>query len=86
MLTCTGAQSRNRRVGEAIGRGMAPETAMFGSPEVAEGTRACLAATAMAKESGVEMPIANAVRRVLYELLAPREAIHALMTRDLRAE
>lgn len=86
MLTCTGLQSRNRKVGEEIGRGTPPEVAMARSPEVAEGTRACVAAVAMAAESAVEMPIAEAVRRVLYEGLAPRDAIHALMTRDLRSE
>jgi glycerol-3-phosphate dehydrogenase (NAD(P)+) len=86
MLTCTGSQSRNRRVGEEIGLGTPPEVAMARSPEVAEGTRACVAAVAMAAESAVEMPIAEAVRRVLYDGLGPRDAIHALMTRDLRAE
>ena len=86
MLTCTGAQSRNRRVGEEIGRGTPAPVAMDRSPEVAEGTRACVAAAAMAAASGVEMPIAESVRRVLYEGLPPREAIQSLMTRDLRPE
>jgi len=86
MLTCTGAQSRNRRVGEEIGRGTPPAEAIAKTPEVAEGTRACVAAVAMASASRVEMPIAAAVREVLYEGVAPRDAIRALMTRDLRAE
>jgi glycerol-3-phosphate dehydrogenase (NAD(P)+) len=54
--------------------------------EVAEGTRACLAVARLAARSGVEMPINDAVRRVLHEGLAPRAAIAELMTRDLRAE
>jgi glycerol-3-phosphate dehydrogenase (NAD(P)+) len=86
MLTCTGSQSRNRRVGEEIGRGTPPAEAIARTPEVAEGTRACVAAVAMAAASRVEMPIAAAVREVLYEGVAPRDAIRALMTRDLRAE
>jgi glycerol-3-phosphate dehydrogenase (NAD(P)+) len=86
VLTCTGAQSRNRRLGEEIGRGRHPAAAMAGLDEVAEGTLACLAAARLAAESSVEMPIAEAVRRVLYDNLAPGEAIHALMTRHLRAE
>ncbi len=86
MLTCTGAQSRNRRLGEEIGKGTRAEAAMSGASEVAEGTRACVAAVAMGAESAVELPIADAVRRVLYEGLAPREAIQNLMTRDLRSE
>ncbi|HKB69315.1 MAG TPA: NAD(P)H-dependent glycerol-3-phosphate dehydrogenase [Thermoanaerobaculia bacterium] len=86
MLTCTGPQSRNRRVGERIGRGESPAEAMAAVAETAEGTRACLAASRMAAESGIEMPINEAVRRVLYEGLSPREAVRELMTRDLRSE
>jgi glycerol-3-phosphate dehydrogenase (NAD(P)+) len=86
MLTCTGPQSRNRQVGERIGRGEAPRAAMEAMAEVAEGTRACLAAARLAARSGVEMPINDAVRRVLYESLSPRAAIAELMTRGLRAE
>jgi len=86
MLTCTGAQSRNRRVGERIGRGESPDRAMASVTETAEGTRACLAAARMAEASGIEMPINDAVRRVLYEGVSPRSAIRELMTRDLRSE
>lgn len=86
VLTCTGAQSRNRRLGEEIGKGRPPASAMEGLEEVAEGAFACLAAARFAAESAVEMPIADAVRRVLHENLKPRDAIHALMTRNLRAE
>jgi glycerol-3-phosphate dehydrogenase (NAD(P)+) len=86
MLTCTGAQSRNRGVGERIGRGESPESAMGALSEVAEGTRACLAGARLATAAGVEMPINDAVRRVLYESLPPRAAIAELMARDLRAE
>ena len=86
MLTCTGAESRNRGVGERIGRGEPPAQAMAAVRETAEGTRACLAAARMAEESRVDMPINDAVRRVLYEGLSPRSAIRELMTRDLRSE
>ena len=86
MLTCTGPQSRNRQVGERIGRGEAPGAAMAAMAEVAEGTRACLAVARLAARSGVEMPINDAVRRVLHEGLDPRAAIAELMTRGLRAE
>lgn len=85
-LTCTGSQSRNRRLGEAIGGGVTPETAMRESPEVAEGTLACLAAGKLASETGTEMPITESVRRVLYDHLSPRSAIEALMTRELKSE
>lgn len=86
MLTCTGPQSRNRSVGERIGRGETPRAAIAAVRETAEGIRACVAAARMAEASGIEMPINDAVRRVLYEGLPPRAAIHELMTRELRSE
>ncbi len=86
MLTCTGQQSRNRRVGEEIGHGRKLAEILVEMPEVAEGARTCLAVPALAARSGVEAPIAEAVVRVLYEDVPPREAIERLMTRALRAE
>ena len=55
-------------------------------PEVAEGARTCLAVPVLAARSGIETPIAEAVARVLYEDVAPQEAIERLMTRALRTE
>jgi glycerol-3-phosphate dehydrogenase (NAD(P)+) len=86
MLTCTGRQSRNRRVGEEIGRGRALSAVLAEMPEVAEGVRTCLAMPKIAAAAGVEAPIAEAVRQVLYEGVAPREAVQRLMTRALKAE
>jgi glycerol-3-phosphate dehydrogenase (NAD(P)+) len=86
MLTCTGQQSRNRRVGEEIGRGCKLSDILVQMPEVAEGARTCLAVPTLAARSGVEVPIAEAVVKVLYEDMPPREAIERLMTRALRAE
>lgn len=86
MLTSTGQQSRNRRVGEEIGRGRTLSQILVEMPEVAEGARTCLAVPTLAARSGVETPIAEAVVQVLYEDVPPREAIERLMTRALRAE
>jgi glycerol-3-phosphate dehydrogenase (NAD(P)+) len=86
MLTCTGRESRNRRVGEEIGRGRRLQDVLSEMPEVAEGVRTCLAMPRMAEAAGVEAPIAGAVVRVLYEGMSPREAVESLMTRTLRAE
>jgi glycerol-3-phosphate dehydrogenase (NAD(P)+) len=86
MLTCTGQESRNRRVGEAIGRGKALQDVLLEMPEVAEGARTCLAVPSMAAGCGVEAPIAEAVVQVLYEGIPPREAVARLMTRTLREE
>jgi glycerol-3-phosphate dehydrogenase (NAD(P)+) len=86
MLTCTGRESRNRRVGEEVGRGRVPSEVLREVPEVAEGARTCLAMPKMAQAVGVEAPIARAVVQVLYDGVAPREAVERLMTRALKAE
>lgn len=86
MLTCTGQQSRNRFVGEQIGRGRRLAEVLAEMPEVAEGARTCLAVPRMSGEAGVEAPIADAVVQVLYEDVPPREAVDRLMTRALRPE
>jgi glycerol-3-phosphate dehydrogenase (NAD(P)+) len=86
MLTSTGRQSRNRHVGEEIGRGRKLSEVLVEMPEVAEGARTCLAVPTLAARCGVEAPIAEAVVRVLYEDVPPRDAIERLMTRALKAE
>lgn len=86
MLTCTGRQSRNRHVGQEIGRGRSLSEILIEMPEVAEGARTCLAMPRLAAEAGVEAPIADAVVSVLYEGVAPRQAVERLMTRALKAE
>jgi glycerol-3-phosphate dehydrogenase (NAD(P)+) len=86
MLTCTGQQSRNRFVGEQIGRGRRLADVLVEMPEVAEGARTSLAVPRMAAEAGVGAPIADAVVQVLYENVPAREAVEALMTRALRPE
>lgn len=86
MLTSTGMQSRNRFVGEQVGRGRSLAAILAEMPEVAEGARTCLAVPAMAARAGTEAPIAEAVVRVLYEGVTPRDAIGQLMRRALKTE
>jgi glycerol-3-phosphate dehydrogenase (NAD(P)+) len=84
VLTCTGALSRNRHVGQALGAGRTLADATAGV--VAEGVRTTLAACALAEAAGIEMPIARQMRAVLYEGKPPREALDELMLRGLRRE
>ncbi len=86
VLTCTGALSRNRRVGYALGSGGDVAEALAGGRMVAEGVRTTLAACALAARASVEMPIADAMRAVLHEGKAPREALDELMLRALKRE
>lgn len=86
VLTCTGSLSRNRSVGLEIGRGATLNEVMLGRETVAEGVTTTESAKALAARQGVEMPIVNAVHRVLFERQPARWALVELMTRDLKAE
>jgi glycerol-3-phosphate dehydrogenase (NAD(P)+) len=86
VLTCTGALSRNRRVGQALGAGRTLAEATAGTPMVAEGVRTTLAACALADRTGIEMPIARQMDAVMYHGKPPRDAVEELMLRSLKRE
>ena len=86
VLTCTGALSRNRRVGQVLGAGRSLEEALRGTGMVAEGVRTTLAACALAERAGVEMPIAQQMRAVLHQGKEPQAAVDELMLRSLKRE
>lgn len=86
VLTCTGALSRNRAVGIAVGQGQSLDEVLAGKESVAEGVVTTESALALARRHGVEMPIASAVARILFAGAPAREVIAELMGRELRAE
>ncbi|HSP33419.1 MAG TPA: NAD(P)H-dependent glycerol-3-phosphate dehydrogenase [Thermoanaerobaculia bacterium] len=86
VLTCTGALSRNRSVGVALGQGKKLNEILDEAKFVAEGVKTSKAAKALAERYAIEMPITTEMYRVLYEDEPPRAAIHRLMTRTLKAE
>ncbi len=86
VLTCTGTLSRNRFVGEELGKGRSLDEIVSSMNEVAEGIKTSRAVQRLAKEAGIEMPITNEVAAVLYEGKTAREAVVNLMTRPLRSE
>ena len=86
VLTCTGSLSRNRAVGVEVGKGRQLEEVLRDKETVAEGVLAAQSARELAAREEVEMPIVDAVNRVLFEGKSARNAIGALMTRELRAE
>lgn len=86
VLTCTGALSRNRSVGIALGRGRRLDEILDETKFVAEGVKTSKAAKELAQRHGIEMPITTEMYRVLYENESPRVAIQRLMTRSLKAE
>jgi len=86
VLTCTGDLSRNRTVGRRLAEGALPAELLTRSRTVAEGVNACRSDVQLAARHAVEMPICQAVHRVLFEDRSPREAVEQLMSRDLRFE
>ncbi len=86
VLTCTGSLSRNRSVGVEVGKGTPLSKVLEGRETVAEGVLTTRSARALAAREGVEMPIVEAVYKVLFEDHSAKDAIEALMTRELRAE
>ncbi|MBX9927503.1 MAG: NAD(P)-dependent glycerol-3-phosphate dehydrogenase [Gemmatimonadaceae bacterium] len=86
VLTCTGSLSRNRTVGLEIGRGATLAEVLAGRETVAEGVVTTESTFALAAREGVEMPIVNAVHRILFERQPARWALVELMGRGLRRE
>ena len=86
VLTCTGDLSRNRRVGLALARGVALPRILAELGHVAEGVAAARGVRRLASHYALDMPIVDAVHRVLHEELSPRDAVLALLRREPRAE
>ena len=86
VLTCTGSLSRNRHVGEELGRGRTLAEITSSMSEVAEGVNTTRAVRNLARMLSVEMPITDQVCAVLYEGKSARAAATELMTRPLREE
>lgn len=86
VLTCTGSLSRNRFVGEQLGKGIPLEEISAGMNEVAEGIKTTLAVQQLADRAGLEMPITNEVKSVLYDGKSVQSAVAELMSRPLREE
>ena len=86
MATCGSPRSRNNRVGYQLGRGRRIDEILAETNMVAEGVRTTRAVLDLASRRGVEMPIAEAVGRILYEGETVREALVDLMDREAKAE
>ena len=86
VLTCTGGLSRNRHVGQELGKGRSLQDIVSGMREVAEGVKTTLAVHRLAQKLKVEMPITREVHAVLYEGRKAEDAAGELMVRPLRDE
>jgi glycerol-3-phosphate dehydrogenase (NAD(P)+) len=87
VATCVSPLSRNRSFGYRLGLGDTVEQALQAAHgQVAEGVKSCLSVQGLAARCGVEVPIANAVRRVCHEGQSPREMAADLLGRPPRPE
>ena len=86
IVTCTSKHSRNNRCGEFIGKGYSYEEAKAEIGMVVEGYYALEAAMELSKKYEVELPITEAVYNVIKNGVAPKDAMYALMTRDMKSE
>ena len=86
VLTCTDNLSRNRRFGLAISAGKNSAQAQADIGQVVEGVHAAQAVHEVAATCEVEMPICEQVFAVLYENIAPSQAVKNLMSREIGTE
>jgi glycerol-3-phosphate dehydrogenase (NAD(P)+) len=86
VLTCTDDQSRNRRMGLALASGKTVDETAAEIGQVVEGVKAAAAVHKVAQREQVDMPICEQVYRILYEGLAPEEAVHNLSGREVKSE
>lgn len=86
VVTCTSRYSRNRYVGEELGRGRRLDDILASMKMVAEGVRTTKVTYELSRETGVEMPITGEMYRVMFEGKDPRAAVFDLMTREPKSE
>ncbi len=86
IVTCTSKHSRNRHVGEELGKGRKLEEILNEMHMVAEGVVTVKAVHELALKSSIQMPIVEAIYRVLYEGRSVKDVVRNLMGRDLKDE
>ena len=86
VLTCTDDQSRNRRLGLLMAKGIELEDAIYQIGQTIEGARTAHEVFALSQIHRIEMPITEQVVRVLNQEVSPRDAVQALLTREPRSE
>lgn len=86
VTTCISPKGRNRSFGERIGRGDTVEQALGATQSVVEGAATCQSLVELARSKRIEMPITEAVYKVLFEDTPVQAAIQGLMQRELKSE
>ncbi|MCC7493093.1 MAG: NAD(P)-dependent glycerol-3-phosphate dehydrogenase [Fimbriimonadaceae bacterium] len=86
LATCQSRQSRNRNLGEQLGRGRALADLLAATSQVAEGVPTCRTALRLAAAQGIEMPILSQLQEVLFAGKPAAAAARDLMLRDVTEE
>jgi glycerol-3-phosphate dehydrogenase (NAD(P)+) len=86
VATCSSPLSRNRTLGEYLGRGLSLEEAVRATNTTAEGVASSRAVLELARHHGIDMPITTGVVAVIDGQLTPTQAVQALMGRSFKAE
>ncbi len=86
VVTCMSNLSRNKRFGEMIGQGMTTEEAINSMTMVAEGVRTTRSVHELAGRYQIELPITEAVYKVLFEAKRPQSTVDYLMNREAKHE
>ncbi len=86
IATCVSKLSRNRFVGEELGKGRRLDDIVADMNMVAEGVKSSRPLCRLARSSDVEVPVAEHVVKVLYEDVSPQEMVASLMLRQAKPE
>jgi len=86
VLTCSSTSSRNFSLGLALGEGRSAAEALSGKNSVAEGAHTAPVLAELARREGIDMPIVEAVGRVLSGEAPARAIVSELLARPLKAE
>ncbi len=86
VVTCASQHSRNRHVGERLGKGEKIQDILDSMIMVAEGVATVKAVYNKKQELGISMPIVEAIYSIIYEDADTKEMVKSLMTRELKGE
>jgi glycerol-3-phosphate dehydrogenase (NAD(P)+) len=86
VATCSSPLSRNRTFGEKLGQGMSTEEIYATTRQVAEGAKSCSSILQLARDTGVDAPIAEHVDAVVRGEISARDMMDAFIARDTKAE
>ena len=86
IATCTSLHSRNRHVGNELGKGKSLQEILNNMVMVAEGVATCEAFYELSKHKQIEMPIVTATYEIMFNNASVSETVQSLMTRELKSE